>query len=52
MIPWLPSSATIAGVLGSLLFWVLATGVLGVVFAVYPARRAAKINVLEAIAYE
>lgn len=52
VIPWLPSSASVAGVLGSLLFWVAATAILGVVFAVYPARRAAKINVLEAIAYE
>ena len=37
--------------------WTLAlavavTGVLGVLFAIWPARRAARLNVLEAIAYE
>ena len=51
VIPWLPSSASVAGVLGSLLFWLVATGVLGVLFAVFPARRAAKLNVIEAIAH-
>ena len=51
VVPWLPSSATVGGVLGSLLFWLLATGVLGIVFAVFPARRAAKLNVIEAIAH-
>ena len=51
VIPWLPSSATAGGVLGSLVFWLVATGVLGVVFAVFPARRAAKLNVIEAIAH-
>ncbi len=51
VIPWLPSSATVAGVLGSLLFWLVATGLLGILFAVYPARRAARLNVIEAIAH-
>ena len=51
LIPWLPSSLTISGVLGSLLFWLFATGILGVVFAVYPARRAARMKVIEAIAH-
>ncbi|MDE0169437.1 MAG: FtsX-like permease family protein [bacterium] len=51
VIPWLPSSATAAGILGSLVFWLVATGVLGIVFAVFPARRAAKLNVIEAIAH-
>ena len=51
VIPWLPSSASVAGVLGSLVFWLVATGILGVLFAVFPARRAAKLNVIEAIAH-
>ncbi|MYD04867.1 MAG: FtsX-like permease family protein [Acidimicrobiia bacterium] len=51
LIPWLPSSLTISGVLGSLLFWLFATGILGVAFAVYPARRAARMKVIEAIAH-
>lgn len=51
VIPWLPSSATVAGVLGSLVFWLVATGVLGVLFAVFPARRAARLNVIEAISH-
>ena len=51
VIPWLPSSASVSGVLGSLLFWLVATGILGILFAVYPARRAAKLNVIEAIAH-
>lgn len=50
-IPWLPSSASVAGVLGSLLFWLVATGVLGILFAVYPAWRAARLKVIEAIAH-
>jgi len=37
---------------GSLVGWVIATGVLGIVFAFLPAWRASKLNVLEAIAYE
>ena len=41
VIPW----ATLA-------LWVLATAVLGVLFAIWPARRAAKLNVLAAISYE
>ncbi len=51
VIPWLPSSASVAGVLGSLSFWLVATAILGILFAVYPARRAAKLNVIEAIAH-
>ena len=51
VIPWLPSSASVSGLLGSLLFWLVATGILGILFAVYPARRAAKLNVIEAIAH-
>ncbi|MCY4621743.1 MAG: ABC transporter permease [bacterium] len=51
VIPWLPSSASVAGVLGSLIFWLLATGILGVLFAVYPAWRAARLKVIEAIAH-
>ena len=51
VIPWLPSSASVSGVLGSLLFWLFATGILGVLFAVYPARRAARLKVIEAIAH-
>ena len=50
-IPWLPSSASVAGVLGSLLFWLFATGLLGILFAVYPAWRAARLKVIEAIAH-
>ena len=37
---------------GQLTIYVVLAAVLGVVFAVFPARRAAKLNVLEAIAYE
>ena len=51
VIPWLPASASVAGVLGSLVFWLIATGVLGVLFAVFPARRAARLNVIEAISH-
>ncbi len=51
IIPWLPSSASVAGVLGSLLFWLVATGILGILFAVYPAWRAARLKVIEAIAH-
>ncbi len=51
VIPWLPTSFSASGVLGSLLFWMLATGLLGIVFAVYPARRAARLKVVEAIAH-
>ena len=50
-IPWLPNSLSAAGILGSLVFWLVATGLLGIVFAVFPARRAAKLNVIEAIAH-
>jgi len=32
--------------------WVLATAVLGVLFAIWPAIRAARLNVLTAISYE
>lgn len=52
VIPWLPPSLSVSGFIGSLLFWVVMTGVLGIIFAVFPARRAARLNVLEAIAYE
>jgi putative ABC transport system permease protein len=37
---------------GTLIGWVLALGVLGVLFALWPARRAARLNVLEAVTYE
>jgi putative ABC transport system permease protein len=37
---------------GQLVIYVLFAAVLGVVFAIFPARRAAKLNVLEAISYE
>ena len=36
----------------ALVVWVLSTAVLGVLFAIWPARRAAKLNVLDAISYE
>ena len=36
----------------ALLVWVLSTAILGVLFAIWPARRAAKLNVLDAISYE
>lgn len=51
VIPWLPTSASVSAILGSLVFWLVATGILGVLFAVFPARRAAKLNVIEAIAH-
>jgi putative ABC transport system permease protein len=37
---------------GQLALYVVFSAVLGVLFAMAPARRAAKLNVLEAIAYE
>jgi putative ABC transport system permease protein len=37
---------------GQLVFFLIAAGLLGVVAAIWPARRAAKLNMLEAIAYE
>ena len=37
---------------GTLALWIIATGVLGVVFAILPAWRAARLDVLQAIAYE
>jgi putative ABC transport system permease protein len=37
---------------GQLTFYVVFAAVLGVVFAIFPARRAAKLNVLHAISYE
>ena len=37
---------------GQLAFYVVFAAVLGVIFAIFPARRAAKLNVLEAISYE
>ena len=36
----------------TLLAWIAITGILGLVFAVWPAWRASRLNVLEAIAYE
>ncbi len=36
----------------TLAMWILAIGILGVVFALVPAWRASRLNVLEAIAYE
>ncbi|MCH8984511.1 MAG: ABC transporter permease [Acidobacteria bacterium] len=38
--------------IGTLTLWILATGLLGVVFAILPAWRASRLDVLEAIAYE
>ncbi len=37
---------------GTLALWIIATGLLGVVFAILPAWRASRLDVLEAIAYE
>jgi putative ABC transport system permease protein len=37
---------------GQLAIYVVFAAVLGVVFAIFPARRAARMNVLEAISYE
>jgi putative ABC transport system permease protein len=37
---------------GQLVIYVVFAAVLGVVFAIFPARRAARMNVLEAISYE
>ena len=37
---------------GTLVLWIIATGLLGIVFAILPAWRASRLNVLEAIAYE
>jgi putative ABC transport system permease protein len=37
---------------GQLAFYVVFAAVLGVFFAIFPARRAAKLNVLDAISYE
>jgi len=38
--------------LGQLVVYVVVAGLLGVLAAVFPARRAARLNVLAAIAYE
>ena len=37
---------------GQIAMWIVITGVLGIIFALLPARRAARLNVLDAIAYE
>jgi putative ABC transport system permease protein len=37
---------------GQILVYVVLAAVLGVFFAIFPARRAAKLNVLRAISYE
>ena len=37
---------------GSLVFYVVFAALAGVLAAIWPARRAAKLNVLEAISYE
>ena len=37
---------------GQLIFYVVFAGLAGVLAAIWPARRAAKLNVLESIAYE
>ena len=37
---------------GTIVLWIVITGILGVLFALLPAWRASKLNVLEAIAYE
>jgi putative ABC transport system permease protein len=37
---------------GQLAFYVVFAALLGVFFAIFPARRAAKLNVLDAISYE
>jgi putative ABC transport system permease protein len=37
---------------GQLAFYVVLAAALGVLFAIFPARRAAKLNVLDAISYE
>jgi len=52
VIPWFPTEVNLSAFLGSLGFWVVITGVLGIVFAVLPARKAAKLNILDAIKFE
>jgi putative ABC transport system permease protein len=37
---------------GQLLVYLVFAGLVGVIAAIWPARRAAKMNVLEAISYE
>jgi putative ABC transport system permease protein len=37
---------------GQIVVYVLLAAILGVVFAVFPARRAAKLNILDAVSYE
>jgi putative ABC transport system permease protein len=37
---------------GQLIFMLFVAGLIGVLAAIWPARRAAKLNVLEAISYE
>ena len=38
--------------MGQLVFYLVLAGLAGVLAAIWPARRAAKLNVLEAISYE
>ena len=38
--------------IGQLIIFAVATIVVGIVAAIFPARRAAKLNVLEALQYE
>ncbi len=37
---------------GTLALWIVVTGLLGIVFAIFPAWRASRLDILEAIAYE
>ena len=47
-----PEGFSELGIPGGQLVFTVFAAVLGVVFAIFPARRAAKLNVLEAISYE
>ena len=51
--PTLPEGFSELGIPGGqLVVYVVLAAVLGVFFAIFPARRAARLNVLEAISYE